>query len=247
MNALGAAPKNPSRLVYGLLGATCALAMCLVGCEKPVVQRVPRLAPDGTFYLVKSVSMTHEHGVSRYNEGTEVKFVEMANGKVRVLAGTDEIEATADCFTNDLDVRDALLAKNTQVKTAATEKIRQDMAEAEAVEARKTHEAKEGSKVHQVRLKDERISGIRQSISALEERISVAESELRKKTGSHVYRVPGSYSSSSTYVAGSGQTRKSRVGLQFSQDAVQIDQLRRQLSALRRHLNEVENSPQANR
>ncbi len=93
-----------------------------------------RLAPEGTYFVVKPFSVTHEHGIHGFPAGKKVTLVREDGPDFIVTDGTMEGRAPAEAFTNDLD----------QAEQLETDASRQHNA---MVQARQQHEEQKARKL----------------------------------------------------------------------------------------------------
>ena len=90
------------------------------GCSKPQVSPqdsvaatpapAPRLAPEGTAYLLRRVAVATENSLYGLAEGSELKVIEERSGKLLVEAQGLRFEIDQEYATSDLDQRDTALA-----------------------------------------------------------------------------------------------------------------------------------------
>lgn len=76
-----------------------------------------RLAPKGTFFLLKRASLTIDSGVIGFAPGTKVTLVEQADSVSTVTDGEYQFKVPASQLTNDLDLA-ASVAKADQTTQA---------------------------------------------------------------------------------------------------------------------------------
>jgi len=193
-----------------------------------------RQAPEGVFYLTKSISISHDYGIRRYPEGTEVRVIDRANGKLRVSAGDEIIEASEEGVTSDLDVLDAIRAK----QTANADQMRIKVAEAAEARKRWKQEELEASREYHGKLAQERIQLLRRTVLDLEARVKMVEREIEEaERKSEARRVRRYYSDNSGYYY-TWQTRYATSIM--SPDASKIDELRNHYESMKRHLISLE-------
>jgi len=100
--------------------------------------REPRLAPDGTLFLVERFSHVTDEGIVTLHPGTEVTIVDRGEGVSKVTDGKQEFDIPTQQLTNDLDIRDQFLQSDRalqteyhsglkQLETAALAKIDEDI------------------------------------------------------------------------------------------------------------------------
>jgi hypothetical protein len=68
------------------------------------VPHEPRLAPEGTFFLLQRASLPIDSGVIGFAPGTKVTLVEEANSVSTVTDGDYQFKVPSSQLTNDLDV-----------------------------------------------------------------------------------------------------------------------------------------------
>jgi len=98
------------------------------GCSKPQVSPqdsaaatpapAPRLAPEGTVYLLRRVAVATENSLYGLAEGSEVKVIEERSGKLLVEAQGLRFEIDQEYATSDLDQREAVLARAAEREAA---------------------------------------------------------------------------------------------------------------------------------
>ena len=81
------------------------------------VAHEPRLAPEGTFFLLQRASLPIDSGVIGFAPGTKVTLVEQAGSVSTVTDGEYQIKVPSSQLTNDLDVA-ASVAKADQTTQA---------------------------------------------------------------------------------------------------------------------------------
>jgi hypothetical protein len=69
---------------------------------RPVAQ--PRLAPEGTFFLLQRASLPIDSGVIGFAPGTKITLVEETNSVSTVTDGEYQFKVPSSQLTNDLDV-----------------------------------------------------------------------------------------------------------------------------------------------
>lgn len=94
------------------------------------VVRNPRLASDGTYFLLRYTSVTTDDGVLGFNPGTKFKLVQNNGSTIRVTDGHDTIDVPSNALTNDLDVAEAAYAQD----AAAMATLKEWMAEQKSAE-----------------------------------------------------------------------------------------------------------------
>jgi hypothetical protein len=68
------------------------------------VAREPRLAPEGTFFLLQRASLPIDSGVIGFAPGTKVTLVEQADSVSTVTDGEYQFKVPSSQLTNDLDL-----------------------------------------------------------------------------------------------------------------------------------------------
>jgi hypothetical protein len=76
-----------------------------------------RLAPEGTFFLLKRASLTIDSGVIGFAPGTKVTLVEQADSVSTVTDGEYQFKVPSSQLTNDMDLA-ASIAKADQTTQA---------------------------------------------------------------------------------------------------------------------------------
>jgi hypothetical protein len=102
------------------------LTVC--GCSKPQISPqdsaqatpapAPRLAPQGTVYLLRRVAVATENSLYGLAEGSEVKVIEERSGKLLVEAQGLRFEIDQEYATSDLDQRETVLARAAEREAA---------------------------------------------------------------------------------------------------------------------------------
>jgi hypothetical protein len=98
------------------------------GCSKPQVSPqesaaatpapAPRLAPDGTVYLLRRVAVATENSLYGLAEGSELKVIEERSGKLLVETQGLRFEIDQEYATSDLDQRETVLARAAEREAA---------------------------------------------------------------------------------------------------------------------------------
>jgi hypothetical protein len=98
------------------------------GCSKPQVSPqdsaaatpapAPRLAPEGTAYLLRRVAVATENSLYGLAEGSELKVIEERSGKLLVEAQGLRFEIDQEYATSDLDQRETVLARAAEREAA---------------------------------------------------------------------------------------------------------------------------------
>src|SRR5438270_8875034 len=92
--------------VVAALIASCSRSPAATSGKMPITSPIPserhRLAPDGTLYLIKPVSLTTSTGVTGFAPGTQVKLVENRGDTFLVANGAVQFQIRRDIVTNDL-------------------------------------------------------------------------------------------------------------------------------------------------
>ena len=70
----------------------------------PAVAHEPRLAPEGTFFLLQRASLPIDSGVIGFAPGTKVTLVEQAESVSTVTDGEYQFKVPSSQLTNDLDI-----------------------------------------------------------------------------------------------------------------------------------------------
>lgn len=88
-------------------------------------QRSPatkRLAPEGTFFLLKRASLSIDSGVIGFAPGTKVTLVEQADSVSTVTDGEYQFKVPSSQLTNDLDLAESVAKADhtTQAQIAAS-------------------------------------------------------------------------------------------------------------------------------
>jgi len=105
---------------------TGMLIVC--GCGKPQVSAqdsaaatpapAPRLAPEGTVYLLRRVAVATENSIYGLAEGSEVKVIESRSGKLLVETQGLQFEIDQEYATSDLNQRDTVLTRAAEKEAA---------------------------------------------------------------------------------------------------------------------------------
>ena len=187
-----------------------------------------RLAPDGILYVQEEISITTEFGVRRLSAGKEVHVLREEGDMVTVKDGDLEVSAPASNFTRDMDVRDALVTKRTQLQKIAVSTSLQKKTQFEAEHAALEQTAAEAtSRTAQTQLVRQ-IEALKETLSVWDARISKVQNERADKDDSRRY---GYYQN--------GYYRKGRV-TSLSADASQVDALIATRDKLRAQLSQLE-------
>ena len=98
------------------------------GCSKPQISPqdsaaatpapAPRLAPEGTVYLLRRVAVATENSLFGLAEGSEVKVIELRSGKLLVETQGLQFEIDQQYATNDLNQRDTMLTRAAEKEAA---------------------------------------------------------------------------------------------------------------------------------
>jgi hypothetical protein len=102
--------------------------LIVCGCSKPQISPqdsaqatpapAPRLAPQGTVYLLRRVAIATENSLYGLAEGSEVKVIEERSGKLLVEAQGLRFEIDQEYATSDLDQRETVLARAAEREAA---------------------------------------------------------------------------------------------------------------------------------
>lgn len=99
---------------------------------------LPRhIAPGGIYFLLRSVSVPSEDGITGIRAGTRVKLVKESGSTVRVTDGHVEFEVEKWLVTNDLDVATAVIRQEVQSQQVISGYMRQQSQAADKIEADK--------------------------------------------------------------------------------------------------------------
>lgn len=79
------------------------------------------LAPEGTYYVIQSISITDDSGIVGITPGTRVTLVEDKGASKLVSDGRNKFEVTANQITNDLDVVDQIRKAQAQAQMQAAQ------------------------------------------------------------------------------------------------------------------------------
>jgi len=147
----------------------------------PVPTPQSRLAPFGTFYVIKNFSVKTDDGLHGFPAGKKVTLVREDILDLVVTDGIMEGRASKDSFTNDLDVVDALIAKTTKghqaVQQARTEQ-QQMQAQQQSAQNDAISKDREERRKQQIAAS---INALRQQKDALSNRIRDAAQERENK------------------------------------------------------------------
>ncbi|HEV8619230.1 MAG TPA: hypothetical protein VGQ70_07045, partial [Candidatus Udaeobacter sp.] len=85
------------------------------------VAREQRLAPKGTFFLLKRASLSIDSGVIGFAPGTKVTLVEQADSVSTVTDGEYQFKVPSSQLTNDLDVAASVASADHTAQAQITE------------------------------------------------------------------------------------------------------------------------------
>ena len=74
---------------------------------RSILTRAPRLAPEGTYFLLQRVSLQIDSGIVGFAPGTKVTLVEKGDPLCTVSDGHYQFAITCPQLTNDLDVAES--------------------------------------------------------------------------------------------------------------------------------------------
>jgi hypothetical protein len=94
-------------IYYSLLFFISLLAVA--PCKDRELTPTPRLAPEGTLFVIKPFVISHESGVVGFKLGDKVKVVGEDSSALSISAKGIDFSQETDYFTNNLDALDALL------------------------------------------------------------------------------------------------------------------------------------------
>jgi hypothetical protein len=102
--------------------------LIVCGCGEPQVSSqdspaatpvpAPRLAPEGTVYLLRRVAVATEDSLYGLAEGSEVKVIELRSGRLLVETQGLQFEIDQEYATSDLNQRDTALTRAAEKEAA---------------------------------------------------------------------------------------------------------------------------------
>lgn len=98
----------------------------LAAPEERVVSK-PKLAPEGTRFLLSDESITTDSGVTGFHPGTKVRVIATRGETTRVEAGGHQWEIATDRLTDDVDRAQTLYAASHEAQATAQEIGRQQV------------------------------------------------------------------------------------------------------------------------
>jgi len=118
---------------------------------RSVATRQPRLAPEGTYFLLQRVSLKIDSGVVGFAPGTKVTLVERGVPLSVVSDGQYQFSVAPSLLTNDLDIADGVAksdyAAQAQIAAGIGQSVRwyqQQQRDAIAAEEKEKAEKKKG-------------------------------------------------------------------------------------------------------
>ncbi len=118
---------------------------------RSVVVKQPRLAPDGTYFLLRRVSLNIDSGVVGFAAGTKVMMLKQGDPLSTVSAGKYQFSVAPSLLTNDLDIADGVAksdyAAQAQIAAGIGQSVRwyeQQQRDAIAAEEKEKAEKKKG-------------------------------------------------------------------------------------------------------
>jgi DNA-binding transcriptional regulator YiaG len=182
------------------------LSFC--GCNKPQVSpqefavetsaHTPGRAPEGTVYLLRRVAVATDDTLRGFAEGSEAKVIEERSEKLLVEIEGMQFEISREEATNDLDQRDAALARASEreaVRLAA-------LAIREAEEEDRKFLAEENARRRS--FAETKIAHLRSAIESAREEIARLETESNDSVARwERQHIPTRISGSESYAKGS--------------------------------------------
>ena len=201
-----------------------------------------RLAPEGTFYVIKSFKVTTEDGIIGFPKGKKVTLIREEGDQYIVTDGKVEGKSSRDSFTKDLDIADNVLAEvNSKLQTI--QQSHRSWKQAAAAQAASKQEELEKHLEHEKNAqRTKEIAILKNRREALSLRISVARSERKSKGfpsdgGSRTYN-----HDSRTYYYNNGYSYsyRSRTTVKsLGTDATEIETLLKQHAQLEAQLRQL--------
>jgi len=120
---------------------------------RSVATRQPRLAPEGTYFLLRRVSLNIDSGVVGFAPGTKVTMIQQGDPLSTVSDGQYQFGVVSSQLTNDLniaeDVAKSDYANQAQIAAGIGQSVRwyeQQQRDAIAAEEKEKAEKKKGQK-----------------------------------------------------------------------------------------------------
>jgi len=120
---------------------------------RSVATRQPRLAPEGTYFLLQRVSLKIDSGVVGFAPGTKVTMIQQGNPLSTVTDGQYQFPVVSTQLTNDLNVAEDVAksdyANQAQIAAGIGQSVRwyqQQQRDAIAAEEKEKAEKKKGQK-----------------------------------------------------------------------------------------------------
>jgi hypothetical protein len=98
---------------------------------RPVVARQPRLAPEGTYFLLQRASLKIDSGVIGFAPGTKVTLVNRGDPLSIVSDGQYQFSVLSSQLTNDLDLAQSAAQSDYDAQTKIAESIAKSVREYE--------------------------------------------------------------------------------------------------------------------
>jgi len=98
---------------------------------RSLVAKQPRLAPEGTYFLLQRASLKIDSGVIGFTPGTKVTLVDRNDSMSTVSDGQYQFSVASSQLTNDLDVADSVAQADYTVQTKIAESIAKSIREYE--------------------------------------------------------------------------------------------------------------------
>jgi hypothetical protein len=99
--------------------------------SRPLVTKQPRLAPEGTYFLLQRASLKIDSGVIGFPPGTKVTLVDRNDSMSTVSDGQYQFTVASSQLTNDLDVADSVAQADYTSQTKIAESIAKSIHEYE--------------------------------------------------------------------------------------------------------------------
>jgi hypothetical protein len=98
---------------------------------RSIVAKQPRLAPEGTYFLLQRASLKIDSGVIGFAPGTKVTLVDRNDSMSTVSDGQYQFTVASSQLTNDLDVANSVAQADYAAQTKIAESIAKSVREYE--------------------------------------------------------------------------------------------------------------------
>ena len=190
-----------------------------------------RLAPAGVLYVTESFKVTTEDGIIGFPKGKKVTLIREEGDQYIVTDGKVEGKSSRDSFTKDLNVADTVLAEVNRELHAIQKSHRSQKQLAAGRATSKQEEFSKEQTQEKNEQREEAVAILKSRQSALNKRISVAQTERQSKG------FPRDGGSRSSYHGSNGSGRTTVKSL--SSDATQIERLLEERSQLEAQLRQL--------